>query len=193
MDWRPKDVLQLETQNFTLASMTPENISTDYIKIWNDEIVQKGLNSRARNWTRQKAIKHVKRFDNKHNFHLGIFTKTTGRFIGFCTLFVHVKQNNVVLVMAFNNGSEWRKGKAMLESAPVVMDFIFNTLAADKIKAEILAQNTASIGCTTKLGFTLEGVLKSEVPYFLGGRADKQIFGLTRDDWSQNVSPRYKK
>ena len=79
---QPGEILEAETERFTLKSMRPEDINDDYISWWNDR-VQAGLNAIPRNWGRQQALEHIAKFDDDQRFHLSIRSKENGRLVGF--------------------------------------------------------------------------------------------------------------
>ncbi len=184
MEWHPGKILRVETERFVLRSLTPDDATPTYIGWWNDPEVQSGLNFPARGWGKQEAVRHISQFNNKTSFHLGIFCKKTDRMIGFFAMFVQpinkVAKTNIVI----GEKDYWGK-RVVQEVRGRMLTFLFETLEMEKVKGEIMGRNYASIFNSKELGFTCEGILRSEVPCFSGGRTDVFVFGLLRDEWRE--------
>lgn len=182
MDWQPGEPLQLETERFLLRSLTPADATSTYVGWWNDPEVQEGLNSAARDWDRQRAVEHISDFNNKTSFHLGIFCKDTDRMIGFFAAFprpvAKVAKTNIVI------GEKDYWGQHVVQEVRArMLSFLFEVMGMEKVKGEIQGRNYPSIFNYKAMGFTCEGVLRSEIKRFDGGRTDVFVFGLLRDEW----------
>jgi len=182
MEWRPGEILSLDTKRFTLRSLTPADATETYISWWNDPEVQAGLNSRARGWGKPEAVRHIAKFNNKTSFHLGIFCEQTGRMIGFFAIFIHPKNKVARTNIVIGEKDYWGK-RVMEEVGRRMLSFLFETLGVAKVKAEVMGRNNASIFMSKVLGATCEGVLRKEIPHFSGGRTDIFVYGLLRDEW----------
>lgn len=182
VEWRPGEILSVETKRFIIRSLTPEDATPTYISWWNDPEVQSGLNFPARGWGQQEAVKHISRFNNKTSFHLGIFCKQTDRMIGFYAMFIQptnkVAKTNIVI----GEKDYWGK-RVVQEVRGRMLSFLFETLEMEKVKGEIMGRNYPAIFNYKEQGFTSEGILRAEIPCFSGGRTDIFVFGLLRDEW----------
>lgn len=182
VDWRPGELLKIETERFILRSLTPKDATETYINWWNDPEVQAGLNFPARGWGKQEAVKHISRFNNKTSFHLGIFHKETGKMIGFFAMFIQPKNKVAKTNIVVGEKDYWGK-RVVQEVRGRMLSFLFETLGMEKVKGEIMGRNYASIFNYKEQGFTSEGILRGEIPGFSGGRTDIFVFGLLRDEW----------
>jgi RimJ/RimL family protein N-acetyltransferase len=184
MAWRPGEILRIETERFSLRSLTPVDVTASYIKWWNDPEIQDGLNMPPRGWKKEHAVKHISNFDNITRFHLVIVCKEQKRMIGFYTMFVDprtkVAKSNIVI------GEKDYWGKNVVQEVRArMLSFLFNDLGMEKVKGEISGRNLPSIFNYKAQGFTCEGILRSEMQHYKEkeGRADKYLFGLLRDEW----------
>lgn len=182
MTWQPGQIFETETKRFKLRSLTPADITPDYIRWWNDDEIQEGLGARARGWTRENALKNLATFDNKNKFHLGIYQKTDNRLVGFFTLLMdyHHKVSSANFVLGAK--TLWGTG-VLIEIKVHLMDFMFNTLGAEKLETKIYGRNLPSIFNSKAMGFVSEGILIKHQNQQGGGRRDVYLFGMLKDEW----------
>ncbi len=175
--------LLVRTENFELRSLTPAMITADYVSWWNDPQIQSQLGSKPRGWTIEDARRHVAKFDNRWNFHLGIYALKDGGLIGFTSILANPRTGVSVSNRVIGDKSYWRKGVSKELSAWGI-PFAFVKLGMSKIKAEIRGANHSSIALCEYLGFQREGLLRSDIPgEKLGERMDVHVYGLLREDW----------
>jgi len=181
--WSPGQALELETERFKIRSLTPFDADDDYTSWWNDEEIQKGLNSPPRNWDIHRAARHIAQFNNRDSFHLGIFCKQSGKLIGFFALLGNLSQQTARTNVVLGDRDWWNKG-VVSEVRTVVMDFAFDLLDVVKIEGEIYGRNLPSIFNYKALGFSAEGVQRSQLKAGDGkGRVDIYRFGLLKEEW----------
>ncbi len=181
--WQPGKPFETETERFRLRSLVPADVSETYISWWNDPEIQAGLNFPARGWDRERAIQHVIRFDNAKSFHLGIFCKDTGRMIGFFAAFPNQRTKVAKTNIVIGEKDYWGK-RVVQEVRGHMLSFLLDEMGMEKVKGEIHGNNYASIFNYKSMGFSSEGVLRSEMPHFGGGkRIDLYIFGMLREQW----------
>lgn len=186
MEWHPGDPLQVETERFYLRSLTPEDATITYVSWWNDAEVQKGLNFPPRGWDKERAMQHIAGFDNKRSFHLGIFCKETNKMIGFFAAFPNPNTRVALTNVVIGDKDYWGK-HVVREVRSAMLYFLFRGLGMEKVKGEIKGRNYPSIFNYKEMGFTSEGVLRSEIPCISGGRTDVFIFGLLREEWERQI------
>jgi len=182
VEWRPGENLSLDTERFTLRSLTPEDATPTYMGWWNDPEIQAGLNSPPRGWGKQEAVRHISRFNNETTFHLGIFCKETERMIGFYAMFIQSRNKVAKTNIVIGEKDYWGK-RVVQEVRGRMLSFLFETLGMEKVKGEVTGRNYPAIFNYKEQGFTSEGILRSEIPCVSGGRTDIFVFGLLRDEW----------
>lgn len=182
MVWHPGQILETETKRFVLRSLTPAEVTPEYIAWWNDEELQAGFGTQSRGWGRAEVLNNLKRFDNYKAFHLGIFQKPDKRLVGFFT--INMDHTHKVSTANFLLGerSLWGTG-VLLEIKVHLMDFMFNTLGAEKLETKIYGRNLRSIFSSKALGFASEGILKKHRAQKPPDQQDVYLFGLTKDEW----------
>ena len=182
MGWKRGKKLELETERFILRSLTPADADETYTSWWNDAELQRGFNSKPRNWDTSQAARHLRQFNNDNRFHLGIFCKETGKLIGFIAMFPKYRQKLAKTNVLIGDQSYWGKGVPR-EVRRHMLDFLFDTLGMEKVEGEIFGRNLPSIFNYQALGFKAEGVRRSHVRSVDGGRADVYQFGLLKEEW----------
>jgi [ribosomal protein S5]-alanine N-acetyltransferase len=183
-DWRAGMRLQVETERFLLRSLLPKDVGAVYISWWNDVELQKGFNSPPRNWGQQHVTKHLQQFNNKTKFHLGIYCKETSQLIGFFAMFVNYQQKVAKTNVLVGNREYWGKN-VVLEVRTIMLGFLFNELAMEKVEGEILGRNLSSIFNYQAQGFKSEGVRRSQILDPEGNRTDIYHFGLLKSEWQK--------
>jgi len=183
MVWVPGQPLRLETENFILRSLTPNDITADYVSWWSDAEVMEGVARPLKPLPKEHHQKRVAtQFDNRKNFHLGVYDKKLNLLVGFITIFANLFHRTASTNTIIGNRSYWGRG-LVLECRGPVIDFIFNELRMDKIQGKPIARNAPSVFNYKAQGFKTEGLLRKEWRYEDGRRVDVAVFGLFKDEW----------
>ncbi len=77
--------------------------------------------------------------------------------------------------------AHWGKG-LMPEALHAIIHFGFSRMALNRVEADVLSENTASIRVLEKLGFVREGVLR-ERDFERGAFRDLNLYGLLRSEY----------
>jgi len=178
-------VQNIETSRFIVRPMTSSDVNDEYIEWWNDPALQAGLNHRPRGWDRLEAENHVRSFDNRTRFHLGIYRKN-GPLVGFMAILPHREGYVANLNMVVGNKAYWGK-RVPDEVLPAVFDHFFARMRVHKFKCEVPAFNRSSLAVMKRLGFTPEGVLREEKESYDGVRTDLHVFGLLKTNWAKRA------
>ncbi|RJE88876.1 N-acetyltransferase [Paenibacillus sp. 1011MAR3C5] len=80
----------------------------------------------------------------------------------------------------------WRKGYAF-EAVQLLLRYFFHELRYEKAVASVYGFNESSIRMQERLGFILEGRLRSMI-FTNGSRHDELVFGLLRSEFDANLS-----
>lgn len=112
----------------------------------------------------------------------GIARHTDNLLIGSITLF-NLDFSNRRAEIGYALGREhWGQGY-MIEALMAVLEFAFETLALNRIEADVDPRNVASIKTVERLGFQREGYLR-ERWQVAGEIQDALYYGLLRSDWA---------
>ena len=176
--------LQVSTKSYFLKSMNSADVSDKYVSWWNDDQVQSKLGSVPRGWTRERAVRHVEKFDNRWRFHIGIYDKKNNTLVGFTSIVANPITKITLTNTVIGDKAFWRVG-VVKELSAWAIPFAFENLGMEKIKAEIKGENLGSIAVCDYLGFRKEGVLRSELPTKTGERLDVHIYALLKSEWKR--------
>jgi RimJ/RimL family protein N-acetyltransferase len=179
--------IELNSPRFLIRAIKPSDVNASYTHWWNDPKIQAGLNCKPRGWTQDRAVEHVKTFNNRSRFHLGIFRKGDLNLVGFYSIFLN-PNNNIATVNTVIGDKNYWGAKVIEEIRPLIQKIIFTQGKVIKIKMEIAGHNRSSIAMCKRGGYTLEGVLRDEKKHYQGGRTDLHIFSLLKDEWLDKIS-----
>lgn len=180
--WSTGKPVEVETPRFCLRSLRRGDATEAYVSWWNDKNIQQAFNALPRSWSKANAEKHIAGFNNRTNFHLGIFYKKTSDMVGFFTIRLTQDKSAATDTICVGNRDYRRRGAA-LETYRAMNDFQFRVLGVYKLIAKVFGSNTASLKLHEKLGFQLEAVKRQSLKRVTGGRSDLYIFGLLREEW----------
>jgi ribosomal-protein-alanine N-acetyltransferase len=89
-----------------------------------------------------------------------------------------------IAVLGYGIHGEYRGNGLSGEASEVVIDHSFKSyIQLRRIRAHTDARNAASIRVLEKLGFSCEGILRSDV-FVKDEFVDDAVYGLLRDEWS---------
>ena len=180
-EFKPGEGAAFGTKRFHVRTLRPSDVDDVYLSWWNDAEIQAGFNQRARRWDLRRAVQHVKTFDNRASFHFGIFSKDTGRKVGFYT--IHTTSEKVAATtVCIGDRALWGTD-AVFEVKVMALDFIFNVLEMEKAETRVYGRNYASIFNSKAMGYTAEAVLRQHARSPIGTFVDIYIFGLLKDEW----------
>ena len=180
-DWIPGTMLTLETDNYELRSLLAGDATETYVNWWNDPDIQAPLGFKPRGWTKENAIKHIGRFDNRQKFHIGIFPYGERLPVGFISIFQEPR-NRATTNIVIGNKDFWGKS-VVLEVRAAILEFLFLKRDVHKVCGKVSARNFASIFNYKAQGFTCEGVLREHDIGLDGKREDQLMFGLLKNEW----------
>jgi RimJ/RimL family protein N-acetyltransferase len=78
-------------------------------------------------------------------------------------------------------------GRAAIE---LMTELLMQEHGAIRVQASTAVHNAAMRGVFERLGYTLEGVLRSFMPTADGGRDDYALYAVTRSDWDRDAAAR---
>lgn len=184
MDWTPGDPVELRAGRFLLRSMRPQDVTQRYVNWFGDPKVMGGMNTPLAAITLDVARQRIaRRYDNATRFECGIFDRQRGDLlIGFIDLTYMIHNRVAAMTTIIGDRDYWGKN-ILLAVAETWMEFVFETLGAEKITAEAASRNLPIIFVGKAMGMTVEAVLRKEWRMAGRGRADVLLFGLLREDW----------
>lgn len=183
MTHQPGALLNLETERFTLTSMTREDAKGEFSTWLADEDVMIGLNMPKRQFSSLQAVRFVLDFDNYHRFCLGIKNKKDQQLIGFFIVDCDHNQQCAETSVVMGEKSFWGKG-VVIETRSVLLDYLFGSLNMFKVTGRPHSRNFSSIFNYKAMGFTCEAVLRQQMKtYNAEQRLDQLVFGILKQEW----------
>jgi diamine N-acetyltransferase len=129
-----------------------------------------------------KSIEWFERTRNDASRRDFIIETSEGKPIGIIAL-VHISDvhRTAEIYIVIGEKDYWGKG-VMLEAESLLIDWAFNSLKLEKIWADAVENNIASIITMKKLGFQIEGTLRKE-RFLRGRRIDVIRLGLLKEEF----------
>jgi RimJ/RimL family protein N-acetyltransferase len=172
----------ITTGRLVLRSLSELDATEDYLRWMKDPLVNRYLESRLA----AQTLASIREFVHANNVSLdtlllGIFLEGR-RHIGNIKLGpIHSYHRSAAVGIMIGERDTWGKGYAA-EAIGAISRYAFESLNLEKPFAGNYASNQRSYRAFLKAGFTLEGLLRSQV-LGVGKRDDDMLVGLTRTDW----------
>jgi RimJ/RimL family protein N-acetyltransferase len=172
--------MKIEGQKVTLRDMTKEDIVLK-VKWFNDPDVNKTLLVEEK-LQLDKSLEWFEQTRNDKTRRDFTIETVEGRPIGIIAL-VHISDvhKTAEIYIVIGEKDYWGKG-VMLEAESLLIDWAFSSLKLEKIWADAVEDNIASIITMKKLGFQIEGKLRKE-RFLRGRRIDVIRLGLLKEDF----------
>jgi RimJ/RimL family protein N-acetyltransferase len=139
------------------------------------------LNSPPRKLQKTEIVDYIKQFDQRSRLLLGIFEIGTRAHVGFIRLDIDEAASEV-LVNAVIGQPEHRNRGATTDVFVPILDFLFDTVGIEKVRASILLRNQVTLSYLLKLGWQKEDTPQTPVPSYADGTLlDRCMVSWTRD------------
>ena len=177
--------LTLRTARLDLRPLAP--IDADALFALKSDAVVQRYGSHTP-WTdRQQAMDYIERDRRSmgagEHVPFAIVRRDDGAMLGTCTLYQLDAQCRRADVGYALLPSAWGRGHAN-EAVTALLDWGFETLALNRVEADIDPRNTASARALERLGFTREGHLRER--WIVGGeKCDSLMYGLLAREWRE--------
>ena len=175
--------LTLRTARLDLRPLAPVDAEALFA-LKSDAIVQRYGSHTP--WTElQQAIDYIERdrrsMADGQLVQFAVVRREDDAMLGTCTLYQLDAQCRRADVGYALLPSSWGRGYAN-EAVTALLDWGFETLALNRVEADIDPRNTASVRALERLGFTREGHLRER--WIVGGEVgDSLIYGLLAREW----------
>ncbi len=115
--------------------------------------------------------------------HFGIRLKV-GDLVGASMMKLDLKNKSCEI--AYWIGRDYRRKGYAREAVRLMLDFAFNRLKLNRVQADSLASNDASLGLLNSLGFTKEGTRRQRL-YHNGAFIDDITLSLLKSEYSDKI------
>ena len=179
--WQPGEAVHLDAPRTIIRTMTPADVTDRYVAWFSDPAVMHHI-TMPMNLTHAELVDFVNSFDNIDRFHFGVFLKENGLHIGWLKLLCDPFNRKGILTTVIGDSAYWGRGIGF-EMRSAVIDFMFDVLNLHKAISMVYSDNPRTHALNTKLGFSLEGILREDETGPSGERRDVHVFGLLVHEW----------
>jgi len=175
--------IAIETKRFAVRSLTARNVSGAF-RMWiSNPTVMAALNMPPRRLSQADLERFIASYDDRIRYLVGIFTRGSGEIIGAFMLDV-TPAHALVKASGFIGDRNWWGKMVFEEVGTGLFDEFFKNRGIEKATAQVWEKNFAALVPLRRLGFKVEGFLRSEIRAFDGsGRRNQFILGLLAADW----------
>lgn len=161
-EWR------LTTERMVLRFVELNDVTDDYIRWMNDELINRYMETRFRPQKREDIEKYIKAMrDNGNILFLAMTLKENNKHIGNIKLDTAPVHKRGEISLWIGDTEQWGKGLAT-EAIRCVAEYAITDLGMVKVTAGCYSCNEGSAKAFVNAGFTQEAVLKQQ--YICGGR-----------------------
>ena len=143
-------------------------------------------------WDTHRSIEDTRMFLHEFiaaNYRMGVLDyalclrEQPGRVIGSMGIYLRSTQHQTAEIGYILSNQHWGKG-LVPEAGRKLIDHVFRTTQVHRISAPIFAENTKSRHAASKMGMTLDGVLRESL-LIRGVRRDEAVYSILRTEWAQ--------
>lgn len=177
----------LESTKLILKKIEKEDVQELFAIYSNDKVFEFcGIIPKHNIETVDNMIGHFERdYNKKSRIKLGIFLKNeSNKLVGIIEVMDVNPKVNMVTIGYFLAEEYWAKGIAS-DAVSVLIKFLFETVDINRIHAEVMPANKASMRVLFKNGFTMEGLLRQSAFWSGKGVVDLNIFGIIKGDYNK--------
>lgn len=180
-DWSPGDKVRLETPNFIIRSMEPEDVDDRFVSWFADENYMHRMGSNTRR-SRDEVVRHINRMNNSRDFLLGIFARDTALVGGWFRVYHEVAIRRAKLNILI--GEKLNRGRRNIgEMNLAIHDFMFDDLRVRKVFTTVYGHNIHSRRLLERSGYQVEGQLRQHGVTEDGAWVDIFYYGMLPSDW----------
>ena len=178
--WKPGQPLTIQSERFTMRSITPEDIDERLHGWLTDQDMMRFMGGAWVSKTVEDLKKSIARlYDNEDDFLLGVFHGD--KLIGCFWIDAHLPSRHATTHHMIGD-KDYRGIDAPLEVRAAVLDWLFR-VGFERIEGRPYATCIAAIRGYTKQGWRLEGVARRSSRDRAGKRHDNMLFALLPEEW----------
>lgn len=177
-------LLALESEHFTLRSLTAEDARLDWGNWLADPATAAAVNAVPRLLSPPERETYLAGMDNRKSFLLGVFEKATGTLVGIWTIYVDWTHREYLLsvMVAPQYG---RNQGALTETREPIYRHFFNVLGMEAARISVMASNTYVLERLKRQPWTLEHRSLTRAAGTQEALAEVCHFRMTKAAWEQ--------
>jgi RimJ/RimL family protein N-acetyltransferase len=177
-------LLALESEHFTLRSLTTEDARLDWGDWLADPATAAAVNAVPRLLTPAEREAYVARMDNHTAFLLGVFEKSSGTLVGIWTIYVDpVHREYLLSVMSAPQYG--RNQGALTETREPIYRHFFNVIGLEAARISVMASNTYVLERLKRQPWTLEHRSHTRAAGTQEALAEVCHFRMTKSAWEE--------
>jgi RimJ/RimL family protein N-acetyltransferase len=170
-----KKQLWFQSGRYFIRTIRREDASDRWAGWLSDMWTVNALNTAPRQLQKSDIAEYIKQFDQRSSLLLGIFQLGTRSHVGFIRLDLDEAAGEA-LVSAIIGEAEHRNRGATTDVFVPLLDYLFDTLALERVTAKILDRNQETLRYLLRLGWQRDPVPETAVR--------SQLDGTTLQRWS---------
>lgn len=139
----------LQSENIDYVEVN-ESLINDYLKMINDEEIQKRVSSKRRTFTYEEELKWIKIKLENNDVIFSMIERSTNEFIGNIEFMDVTNESATIGISITPNKQDKHYGTEALKT---LIDYGFNKMNLSEINLIVFSNNTRAIHCYKKLGF----------------------------------------
>jgi RimJ/RimL family protein N-acetyltransferase len=178
----PKRTLRFHCGKYFARTIRREDASDTWASWLCDPWAMHTLNTPPRELRKSDIVEYIKQFDQRSKLLLGIFERGTLSHVGIVRVDVDHAARDAVVSVIVERGYRGKGVQANVFMA--TLDYLFDTLGVDRLRASILERNTVSMRYLLKAGWQLDQAPRQQIKStFDGSMLGVRSMSLTRDNW----------
>jgi RimJ/RimL family protein N-acetyltransferase len=177
-----KKELWFQCGRYYLRTIKREDASDRWADWLSDSWTVHVLNPAPRKSQKSDIAEYIKQFDQRSRLLLGIFERGTRLHVGFIRLDIDYAAS-AALVNAVIGEPQHRNSGATTDVFVPLLDFLFDTVAIEKVSASILERNQVTLRYLLKLGWQMDPATESRIKSNLDGT----MLGMRSVSWTRDA------
>lgn len=173
--------INVDSPHFSIRTLGADDAMGTFGDWLMDGAAQLNLNTAPRRLSNDEVHAYIASFDRVTSHIAGIFAKDTGRLVGIRAAYVDPTYREALLNTLIGEAHSRGKG-AHHETRYAFLNFVFEDVDVDSLRASVVAENTYMLRTLGETGWICEHI--SPKPRANGsGFTNLHHFRLTRDTW----------
>jgi RimJ/RimL family protein N-acetyltransferase len=182
-DPRPrKKELWFQAADYFARTIKREDASDRWAGWLSDPWIMHILNSAPKKLQKSDIAEYIKRFDQRSRLLLGIFERGTRLHVGIIRLDIDYAGKQALVNAVIGEAAHRNRGATTQVFVPM-LDYLFDTVGVDRVKASILQRNQATLRYLLKLGWQLDPALQQQIK----SKSDGALLGMRTISYSRDA------
>ncbi len=175
--------IRLKTDRFLVRTLRESDACKAIIEWLADDELMRNVNHKPERLTMLQLRRFIMSYDQATRLLLGIFDLEDEKPVGYYMIEMNTVQRRASFNVVIGDRDYWGQ-RIVLETRAVLMDYLFQFGAVDKLIGGPLARNFPAVFNYKAQGWKLEGLMKGHVLSANGQyRIDQYQFAMLKDDW----------